>query len=138
MSDLMTKLRPKLVELARLDVLRMGGVSGVETTQAEVQALLVDELALRFTQLTASLEHAQTVLGSRLSEVQAELARTREQMRASSDAASAQAGALVTWTKALVVVSAIYAAIAAGSFWVQSRSSHQAPIAVQPAVAPTT
>lgn len=91
-----------------------GGAHTREAARAKVDTILVGNLAHQLAQLSADLNQAQLIFGERLSELSGELVRTREQMSRSSEVASQQASALVKWTRAIVIVTAIYVLIAGG------------------------
>jgi hypothetical protein len=78
-----------------------GGTHGREAAKAKLEAALA-------TEVTAVIEHAQTVLGTRLTELATEIASTREAMNTSSGEITALTSALVRWTKVSVGVIAVY------------------------------
>jgi len=69
-------------------------------------------------QLSADIQHAQKILGTRLSELNDQLQRTQSEMSVASEAASKHTAALVGWTKVLVLVTAAYAVFTLGMFLV--------------------
>jgi len=77
-----------------------------EGAGAELDCLLMEELVQGSAQLSTSIFDSKKTLGERLSELTAEL-------KGSSVSAENQARALVTWTKGLVFVTAVYAVIEA-------------------------
>ena len=78
-----------------------GGTHGREAAKARLEAVLA-------TEVRAVIEHAQTVLGTRLTELVTEVVSTREAMNTSSKEMAALTSALVRWTRVSVGVIAVY------------------------------
>jgi len=72
------------------------------------------EVGDRLAQLSADIHQAQKILGTRLSELNAELERSRSEMARASEIAAERTAALVRWTKVLVFVTAAYAILTGG------------------------
>ena len=93
------------------------GTHGSRAAKARLEAALA-------TEVTAVIEHAQTVLGTRLAELAGEIKLTREAMRASSDKMENLTSALVTWTRVSVVVIAVYTLLMGIMVWLQFSPPH--------------
>ena len=111
-------LRSKSIEQYLNEVLGLGTVGSKDEIQGPLAVVgrctvaISDSLA----QLSADIGQAQNVLGARLEKLSAEIEK-------GSKVASELTATLVWWTKALVVVTAIYAAIAGAMLYVTASGS---------------
>lgn len=78
-----------------------------------------DSVSVGLDQVSADIEHAQEVLGTRLTELATEIKSTRETMNTSSREMAALTSALVRWTRVSVVVIAIYTVLTGVLVWTQ-------------------
>ena len=87
---------------------RAGGTAGVDAAKAELDIAVGVELGQQLAVLTQGIDDTKRSV----QEMTGELAKTREQMRTSSDAASRHQRALVIWTIVLSLATLAYAVAA--------------------------
>ena len=79
-----------------------GGGYGIEAAKAEIETILAKRLTHNLVDLSNAIGSAQQIIGTRLSELNAELKSTRDELRVSSTAATKHARSLSVATWALV------------------------------------
>ena len=108
-----------------IKVIHAGGVNAVQAAQARLAVEVAQGVSADLKQLGVDVNHAQAVLGTRLTELTGELGTLRKSMADSANASSDQTAALVrltrwyVWLTGGIVVASIIAALAAllSIFW---------------------
>lgn len=121
------KLRTQSIE----DLLNRVQSLAAVASKDEVQSVMVVvarctlEIGDALKQLSADIQHAQKILGTRLSELNDQLQRTQSEMSAASEVTSKHTAALVKWTKVMAVATALYAVLTGGLLFIALfRSPH--------------
>lgn len=127
MSD--DKLRDQTIEHFLNNVQRLAAVASKDEVQSvmAVVARCTLEIGDALKQLSADIQHAQKILGTRLSELNDQLQRTQSEMSTASEAASNHTAALVRWTKVMAFATAFYAILTGGLLFVALLALFRSP-----------
>lgn len=121
------KLRTQSIEDLLNRVQSLAAVASKDEVQSvmAVVARCTLEIGDALKQLSADIQHAQKILGTRLSELNDQLQRTQSEMSAASEVTSKHTAALVKWTKVMAVATALYAVLTGGLLFIALfRSPH--------------
>lgn len=127
MSDESSNLPQEEQDLIRQIETGTGGGIRREAALARLQALHASGLSRDLKNLADGLHNAKQTLGERISEMNAQMELTRQELQVNSDSANAHSRALVLWTKRSVWAIVAYVFLTAGLL---GASAYQIQVAI--------